>query len=149
MGIPENELADHATAAAFSSDISPFDIPFHHFKRMLRKATDTNWQQFWDDQVLNKLHLIKLHVGHKVHTVQQHFHEVLRHKLKTGHAYLSRGFLLRGEEPPWCTHCREQLSILHILVMSPQHELHSEHYFFECYKYRTLLHSSLLLSHSF
>lgn len=145
VGIPGNELVDRAAAAALGFEITPFDIPFHDLRRVLKRAISTKWQTSWNAQTLNKLHLVKPHIGRDTYTVQQRLHDTLRHRLRIGHTYLTHGFLLRGEEPPQCTHCGEQLSVLHILITCPLQEPHRQRHFTECYKYRIPLHPALLL----
>lgn len=145
VGIPGNELADRAAAAALDAEVTPFDIPFSDFRRVLKGTINLKWQDFWHQQTENKLYLVKPHISSSMHSMEYRLHDVLRHRLRIGHTLLTHGFLLRGEEVPQCNHCGDSLSILHVLITCPEHEIHRHRHFTEFYKSLLPLHPALLL----
>lgn len=146
VGIPGNESADRAaTAALTSADITPFDIPHQDLRTVLKNAIHKHWLKFWKTQEENKLHRIKPQIGIPPVDQKSRLHEVLSSRLRIGHTFLTHGFLLRGEEPPQCSHCGEQISIMHILISCPLYERDRRHNFHEFYRYHLPFHPALLL----
>jgi len=43
--------------------------------------------------------------------------EIIIHRLRIGHTYLTRGHLLRGETPPRCLVCQVELTVEHIILL--------------------------------
>ncbi|XP_064468156.1 uncharacterized protein LOC135378922 isoform X1 [Ornithodoros turicata] len=130
VGIPGNEKADRAAAAALTDDITTFDIPSKYLRLCLKSSINRHWQSFWDQQTSNKLHTTKPKIGPSP-SASNRLYGVLSCRLGLGHTYLTHGYILREEDPPGCNHCGEQLSILHILIVCPacQH-LRERHFFF-------------------
>jgi len=42
--------------------------------------------------------------------------EIIIHRLRIGHTYLTHGHLLRGETPPRCLACQVDLTVKHVLL---------------------------------
>jgi len=42
--------------------------------------------------------------------------EIIIHRLRIGHTYLTHGHLLRGETPPRCLDCQVDLTVEHVLL---------------------------------
>lgn len=145
VGIPGNEHADRAAAAAHSLDITSFPIPYQDLRPALKRVINTKWQSFWEPQCSNKLHLVKPKIGNSLPHLPSRLHEVLLSRLRIGHTFLTHGFLLRNEEPPQCPHCGVQLSILHVLITCPLYESHRQHHFLSLYKQLLPLHPAQLV----
>lgn len=144
VGILGNEGADYAAAAAMDCDITPFEIPVQDLVQGLQKCIKSEWQESWDTQE-NKLHLVERNIETQKYPVENRLQETLRCRLRIGHTYATHGFLLRGEEPPQCTHCSVQLTVIHILTSCPLFESQRRKNFSRFYQYCIPLHPALLL----
>lgn len=145
VGIPGNERADRAAAAALVLDITPFDVPLQDLRPAIKKSINVSWQNFWREQKQNKLHLVKPNIGSRLRDLPNRLQDVLLCRLRIGHTYLTHGFLLRREEPPQCTHCGALLSVIHILISCPSLESHRQRHFTVFYRNFLALHPALLL----
>jgi len=64
VGIPGNERADGLAKAALSSDnMAEFPVPASDLRFHIKKHIQDKWQQRWDTETHNKLHLIKPKIG--------------------------------------------------------------------------------------
>lgn len=145
VGIPGNERADQAATIALAAEVTPVGVAFQDLKSVLKSTINSHWQEFWERQSANKLQLIKPKIGKYLMPSGNRLEEVLLCRLRVGHTLLTHGFLLGGEEPPQCRHCKCQLSILHILISCPLHERRRQQHFSVFYKYFLPLHPALLL----
>ena len=149
VDIRGNELADEAAKSALDKQVSACSIPYADHRPHIRQYIWEGWQQFWDEQVDNKLHNIKPRLG-----PWAPYYEISRRdqlvitRCHIGHTYLTQGYLLRKEDPPMCVPCMERLSVEHILVHCPDladarnqyYECQSVHDLFEKYHFSKVLH---------
>ena len=42
--------------------------------------------------------------------------EIIIHRLRIGHTFLTHGYLLKSDSPPECNACQTQLSVEHVLL---------------------------------
>lgn len=145
VGIHGNEQADRAAAAALSTDITPFDIPSQDLRTVLKRTINTKWQDFWNEQVHNKLHVVKPNLGKSPHYLLDRLQDVLRCRMRIGHTHLTHGYLLRGNDQPQCAHCGVEISITHILITCSLHEDHRQRLFPCFYRKFLPMHPAFLL----
>jgi len=74
------------------------------------------WQQSWDAETQNKLHAIEPKVNVTSCYRLPRRDEIIIHRLRIGHTYLTHGHLLRGEPLPRCSPCQVELTVEHILL---------------------------------
>lgn len=146
MGIAGNEEADRAAATSADRSVDIFAIPAADYRAKLRRQIIKNWQEEWDTDTHNKLHVIKSTLTEwKSCRHRERFYEVVLCRLRIGHTHLTHGHLLRGEEAPECDSCSEPLTILHILLVCPKYECERHKHFALFYHEHVPFHLMLLL----
>ncbi|GFX62963.1 RNase H domain-containing protein [Trichonephila clavipes] len=112
VGILGNEQADNA--ARYMSDHMQQPVCYQDLKTSIQHYIHHIWQETWDQQIINKIH---------IHPSTSHWaavpvrrHDVRLTRLRIGHTCLTHRHLLLGEIPPVCEFCQFELSILHILI---------------------------------
>ena len=140
VDIPGNELADKAAKAALDLRVTISRVPYTDFRPLIQVFIQTGWQQFWDEQVENKLHFVKTQLGpwNPIYDMRRRDQLVMA-RARIGHTYLTQGYLLRGEEAPVCVSCRERLTVEHVLLFCTDlsdirqryHECHSVNQLFK------------------
>ena len=118
VGIYGNEQADRLAKEARSKVISPNALLIPgDLKGKTNEYIGRMWQEEWDLQVENKLHEVfpRLTEGPPMGTRNRREESVMS-RLRIGHSWLSHGFLLRGEEQPFCHSCNCVFNIKHILT---------------------------------
>ena len=71
----------------------------------------------WNAAVLNKLHSIKPSLGEWQPNYRiDRKEEVTLARLRIGHTFITRSFLLKGEDWPLCIPCQEPFSVKHFLL---------------------------------
>ena len=82
--------------------------------KVLRVAPSEN-QNHWvcSMRVVLSIWLFQLSTEVRNHLEQE---EMVLSRLRIGHSYVTHSHILRGEPPPLCEHCREPLTIKHILI---------------------------------
>ena len=118
VGIQGNEIADRLAKNAINKTIHPSAvIPFSDIRPKVQSYMDKLWQEEWETQTQNKLFKIKPSLKTSLLSVWgNRKEESVMCRLHTGHSYITHGYLLRGEDPPWCVPCHEFLTIQHILL---------------------------------
>jgi len=117
VGIQGNTSADSAAKDARSNPSLSENIVFSDLKPIAHAYVNQRWQEEWDQCVENKLHsflptirapLDRCRASRKEETVLCRLH--------IGHSYLTHSYLLKGEDPPVCELCGENLSVKHFLI---------------------------------
>ena len=116
MGLTGNSAADTAAKAALLLPVSNLTIPHSDYNQLIRSHVLKQWQQRWNLDTQNKLHAIEPTVNVVNSYRLPRRDEIIIHRLRIGHTYLTHGHLLRGESPPQCPSCQVQLSVEHILL---------------------------------
>ena len=124
VGVPGNERADAAAKIMAEQGNPNQDSPLPHkdYYPVFNTAVREAWQVDWRRRIGNKLLAIKNTVtpwntsNRKVRR-----EEVILARLRIGHIRATHEFLLKGEEPPICQTCNEQLTVHHILTECPDY----------------------------
>ena len=117
VAIRGNSAADSAAKDALDGDISVELIPFSVLKPRTNKYILELWQSEWDEFPEKKLYkifpVLKEYIfGPRTNRKE----ETVMARLYIGHSFLTRSFLLKGEEPLVCIGCDKRLTIEHILL---------------------------------
>ena len=91
-------------------------MPYSDFKPLISSYVNSRWQQHWNSETSNKLHSIQPTIKPVVFCRLPRRDEVLIHRLRVGHTYLTHSHLLHRENPPECDVCRLPLTVEHILI---------------------------------
>ncbi|GFS24071.1 RNA-directed DNA polymerase from transposon X-element [Elysia marginata] len=89
------------------------------------------WQTDWDTEVDNKLHEIRpnlkqiLDFDERLNRKQ----ETVVSRLRIGHSWITHGYLLKGQQQPYCTACESPFTVKHILVECADFLLSRQKYF--------------------
>ena len=120
VGIAGNERADVEAKAALQFPISDCKVPHCDYKQMITSQLTKLWQAQWDQVPFNKLQSIQRVIGHtKLKGISKRRDEVVLHRARIGHTYVTHSFLLKAEDQPQCTSCVCALSVQHILIDCP------------------------------
>ena len=115
VGIQGNELADQAAKSALDRQVANIQIPYTDLNRCAKSYVRSQWQLFWDEQEFNKLHAVNPQIGPTVCRPSRR-EDIILHRIRIGHTYLTHGYLLRGEPAPWCLVCRDTVTVKHLLL---------------------------------
>ena len=117
IGIAGNEKADAAAKrAAQRSCTRRCPLPARDFYPAISAFLQHRWQERWDRFHCSKLKAIKPKLGFwQSSTRKKRVEEVKLCRLRNGHTYATHMYLLRGEEPPRCARCRDNLTVKHVL----------------------------------
>ena len=118
VGIIGNEKADKLAKEALEQRYQQSKIlEYSDLKPLTNSYVNNLWQEEWNLEVGNKLREIVKGVteGYAGNTKNRR-EETMLSRLRIGHSWLTHGFLLRGEEAPFCHSCDTVFSIRHILV---------------------------------
>ena len=86
---------------------------------MIRTHILKQWQSSWSLETQNKLHAIEPKVNiTKSYRLPRH-DEIIIHRLRIGHTFLTHGHLLKRDNPPQCSACQTQLTVEHVLLHCP------------------------------
>ena len=121
-GILGNELVDKEAKLALSKEITPMPIPVSDFLPLIKQFIVNSWQQYWDEQLLNKLHSIKPKLSPPSRSLPSRKEQIVINRLKLGHTRLTHSFLMDKSPIPVCTFCNnanEILTVKHILLHCP------------------------------
>ena len=117
VGIRGNEKADAAAKAALDLVTSNVKIPHTDLKHIVHTHYSKKWQSDWDHVAFNKLQPIKPLLGDTtLRNISSRRDEVVLHRLRLGHSYLTHSYLLKGEDAPECVPCQCLLTVEHILL---------------------------------
>lgn len=120
VGIFGNVLVDKAAKEALDIEMprTPLQfIPYSDFDCKIYAYCFKLWQKEWSNEVNNKLFKVRPNLSEPLTLfTQNRKQESVLSRLHIGHTYLTHGWLLRKEEPPWCDKCNSLLSVEHILT---------------------------------
>lgn len=129
VGIAGNTAADATAKAALCLQKSNSLVPYSDFKPLINTYAIKCWQQSWNAELDNKLHKIQNSVNSSVQYKLARRDEVILHRLRVGHTYLTHSFLLHKELPPECDFCHLPLTVEHILITCSNHSVIRSKYF--------------------
>ena len=119
VGIHGNHVVDKAAKKALdlelSKEIFQF-VPYRDFRSRVHSYCNRLWQIDWSLKVNNKLFRICPNLTNPLpfSGLINRKQESILTRLHIGHSYLTHGWILRKEDPPWCDVCNCQLGISHI-----------------------------------
>ncbi|GBN07319.1 hypothetical protein AVEN_41253-1 [Araneus ventricosus] len=114
VGIVGNNLADNAAKTA--SSFLQREIPFCDAKKSFARRLQSLWQESWDRQTNNKLHILKPAISFwPCMPVRELDVKVTR--LCIGHTRFTHRHLLFGERAPTCSRCQVNLTVVHVLTL--------------------------------
>lgn len=146
-GIAGNEDADReAAAAALRDNVDIASVPYSDLKSLIKRKIREMWQEHWDTQTENKLHLVKPSIGRYKVGKQHRSVEVALCRLRIGHTYGTHKHLLNGTPRPVCVRCGEALSVLHVLIECREMETERRRHFVDLYTKHIPQHPAHFLS---
>lgn len=120
VGIYGNSVVDSAAKSALQMPISLSDsntIPHSDLNRKINSFCRCLWQDHWSLQTNNKLFQFFPVLTEKLPmAVKNRKEETILTRLHIGHSYITHGFLLRKEGPPWCHGCDSRFSVKHFMT---------------------------------
>ena len=128
VGIPGNEKADCHAKQALNLQISDFKVPYCDSKQSISNYIRQKWQHSWNNDVFNKLRIIKptISESHNVSRVDRR-EEVVLTRLRLGHTRMTHSFLLSRGDKPKCIPCDTDFTVQHVLLdcidLAPTREL--------------------------
>ena len=116
VGLVSNSAADIAAKAALLLPISNLPVPPSDFCSLTRSHSLKQWQESWNSETLNKLHAIepKVNVFNSYRLPRRD--EIIIHRLRIGHSFLTHSHLLRRENCPRRSACDVDLTVEHNLL---------------------------------
>ena len=121
VGISGNEKADLAAKDAIQLPINiDTKLPYTDLKQDINQYYTKSWQTIWNNTLFNKLQNVKPTLGKtKLYNVTTRRDEVVLHRLRIGHTYLTHSYLLKQDNNPDCSTCKCLLTVQHILLECP------------------------------
>jgi len=116
VGLAGNSAADSAAKEGLLLPVSSLTVPHSDYKSLIRLQALRQWQLHWNYETENKLHLIEPRVNVINLFRLPRRNEIIIHRLRIGHTYLTHGHLLRGETHPRCLACQVDLTVEHVLL---------------------------------
>jgi ribonuclease HI len=116
IGIAGNTAADATAKAALNLSISNTLVPHSDFKPLISSHIKKCWQNSWDSEPNNKLQKIQPKIQPCIVKFLPRRDEILVHRLRVGHTYLTHSYLLHKENPPECDTCHLPLTVEHFLL---------------------------------
>nr|XP_054932011.1 uncharacterized protein LOC129387238 [Dermacentor andersoni]XP_054932012.1 uncharacterized protein LOC129387238 [Dermacentor andersoni] len=145
-GIEGNVLADQMATSISLHAVNPTaSVPVTDLKPFLRRKLRNNWQRMWDEEINNKLHVIKPQLGFWSPVTKSRRTDVLFCRLRIGHTFGTHNFLLTGNERPTCGRCGERRTVLHVLLECREAESERRKHFFLAFRQHIPLHPVMLL----
>jgi hypothetical protein len=131
VGIRGNEKADCAAKAALQLPISiDLQIPYTDPKQAINTYFTKIWQNHWSQIPFNKLQMVKPVIGEsKLKNVTIRRDQVILHRSRIGHTFLTHSYLLKQENSPDCASCHCLLTVQHLLIDCPNYQAVRTKYF--------------------
>jgi len=95
VGLAVNSAADSAAKDALLLPVSNLTVPHSDYKSLIRLQALRQWQLRWNCETENKLHSIEPRVNVNNMLRLPRRDEIIIHRLRIGHTYLTHGHLLR------------------------------------------------------
>ena len=116
VGLAGNSAADNAAKAALLMPVTNLTIPYSDYYPLIRTHVLKQWQSSWNLETQNKLHAIEpsVNITRMYHLPRRD--EIIIHRLRIGHTFLTHGYLLKRHSPPQCCACQTQLTVEHVLL---------------------------------
>ena len=116
VGLAGNSAADTAAKAVVLMPISNLTLPYSDYFPLIRTHVLKQWQSSWSLETENKLHAIEPTVNITKSYRLPRRDEIIIHRLRIGHTFLTHGYLLKRDSPPQCCACQTQLTVEHVLL---------------------------------
>ncbi|XP_071037871.1 uncharacterized protein [Parasteatoda tepidariorum] len=126
-GISGNEAADKV--AKSTNNVTNNPLTYTDIKNAIDNEQYLHWQNDWENEINNKLHDIKPSIKSYKSLNISRKQEVILNRLRIGHSRLTHKHLLLNETAPECSHCREQLTIKHILTKCNEFKTQRQRHF--------------------
>ena len=105
-GLPGNEKVDALAKEALTLEKVDMDIQYvvaSDYNQTVRQRLKSKHQAAFNESIHNKLQQIQPSINYNSKIgVYSRKDEMVVTRLKIGHTYLTNGYLLRGEDPPYC-----------------------------------------------
>lgn len=143
VGIEGNEAADKAAKeAATRGQVHRQEVPVPDILAHIKSRVKEKWAEAWHQIEDNKkLRGIQPTISVKDWSLDRK-DAIKLTRLRIGHTRLTHGFLLVGEELPWCEVCDTALSVEHILLQCGNHGMERR----QCFDFQEMPSMKVLLS---
>ena len=111
-----NSAADTSAKAALLMPVSNLTLPHSDYFALIRNYVLSQWQTSWSLETQNKLHAVEPKVNLTKSYRLSRRDEIIIHRLRIGHTFLTHGHLLKGDSPPYCNACQTPLTVEHVLL---------------------------------
>ena len=122
VGIRGNEEADRAAVAAARKREEYIPVHYRDWYPHIRQVIMEKWNCQWGESN-QKLYEVKRKVGEWNKMKLTRREEIVLNRLRSGHTYLTQGYLMEGDGvqvPPICPFCNNALiTVKHLLLMCP------------------------------
>ena len=110
-------MVDQQAKTSLSLKPTSFKIPCFNSKPSINKYILEEWQTLWNNNIGNKLLVIKPAIGEYQSVVRNNRkEEVVLVRLRLGHTRVTHSYLLLGEEQPQCVGCDAPFTVRHFLL---------------------------------
>ena len=124
MGITGNEKADLSAKNAQKNQQTDIKIPYKDLKQHINDWIKKQWQTSWNNEILNKLQIVKKNIGQTQFTGKiSRKEEVILYRLRIGHTHLTHVYLLKRENKPDCDICQVPITVEHVLIHCTKYAL--------------------------
>ena len=133
VGVQGNERADQLAKEA-ARDMVPrqCSIPYRDFFTEISWKIKHIWQQQWDNVGRNKMKEITSNIKPWTYYMMPRKWEVILCRLRIGHTRVTHGYLMSGENEPYCDDCLVPKTVKHLLVECPSLRELRYRYFLNC-----------------
>ena len=100
-----NSAADTAAKAALLMPVINLTLPYSDYFPLIRTHALNQWQSSWSLETQNKLHVIEPTVNITKSYRLPRRGQIIIHRLRIGHTFLTHGHLLKMDSPPQCSAC--------------------------------------------